>query len=109
MEIVQLRHCKFHGKNCQELTTDERQPCTNYENNGNEYLIIRAVVGSEYSNIRYGHLIIGNVQNFVWSHKVETAFPLQVGICYILSYIQIIKRNNQIIKMNNQIFKITIA
>ena len=57
-------------KNCQELTTDERQPCTNYENNGNEYLIIGAVVGSEYSNIRYGHLIIGNVQNFVWSHKM---------------------------------------
>ena len=36
-------------------------------------------------------------------------FPLQVGICYILPYNQIIKRNNQIIKMNNQIFRIKMA
>ena len=43
------------------LTADERQPWTNYENNGNEYLIIGTVVRSEYSNIRYKHLIIGNV------------------------------------------------
>ena len=35
------------------FTADERQPWTNYENNGNEYLIIRAVVRSEYSNIQY--------------------------------------------------------
>ena len=34
---------------------------------------IGAIVGSEYSNIRYLHLIIsliiGIVQNFVWNHK----------------------------------------
>ena len=35
------------------FTADERQPWTNYENNGNEHLIIGAVVRSEYSNIRY--------------------------------------------------------
>ena len=39
----------------------ERQPWRNYENNGNEYLIIGAVRRSEYSNIRYKHFIIGNV------------------------------------------------
>ena len=31
--------------------------------------LIGAVVCSGYSNIRHLHLIIGNVQNFVWSHK----------------------------------------
>ena len=35
-------------------------------------------------------------------------FPLQIQICFILPYNQIIKTNNQIIKMNNQIFKITV-
>ena len=56
----------------------------------------------EYSNIRYIHLIIGNVQNHVWSNKngfqesAEITFPLQIGICYISPYNQIIKRNNQI-------------
>ena len=64
-----------------------------------EYLIVGAVVRSEYSSIRYLHLIIGDVENFVWSHKkgfprVEITFPLQVGICYILLYNQIIKMNN---------------
>ena len=54
----------------QYVTADECQPWMNYENNGNEYLIIEAVVRSKYSNIRYQHLIIGNVQNFVWSHKM---------------------------------------
>ena len=56
----------------QYVTADECQPWTNYENNGNEYLIIEAVVRSKYSNIRYEHfdLIIGDVQNFVWSHKM---------------------------------------
>ena len=49
--------------------TDERQTWTNYENNGNEYLIIGDIVRSKYSNIQYQHLIIGNVENFVWSHK----------------------------------------
>ena len=29
------------------LTADERQPWTNYENNGNEYFTIGAVVRSE--------------------------------------------------------------
>ena len=33
------------------LTTDVRQPWTNYVNNGNEYLINGAVVCSEYLNI----------------------------------------------------------
>ena len=33
-------------------------------NNGNEYLIIGAVVCSEYSNIWHLHLIIGNAQKF---------------------------------------------
>ena len=35
------------------FTANECQPWTNYENNGNEYLIIRAIVYCEYSNIRY--------------------------------------------------------
>ena len=35
------------------LTANERQPWANYENNGNEHLIIGAVVHSEYSNIPY--------------------------------------------------------
>ena len=51
------------------VTADKRQRWMNYENNGNEYLIIGAVVRSKYSNIRQQHLTIGNVQNFVWSHK----------------------------------------
>ena len=33
------------------VTADVRQPWTNYVNNGNKYLIIGAVVSSEYSNI----------------------------------------------------------
>ena len=64
--------CEFEY-NCslrrQYITADERQPWTNYEKNGNECLIIGAVVRSKYSNIRYQQLIIGIVQNFVWSHK----------------------------------------
>ena len=35
------------------LTADEREPWTNYENNGNEYLIIEAVACFGYSNIRF--------------------------------------------------------
>ena len=58
-----------NNENLRYLTADERQPWTNYENNGNEYLIIGAVVRSEYSNIPYQHLNIGNVQNSVLSHK----------------------------------------
>ena len=41
----------------------------NYVNNGNIYLIIGAVVYSEYSNILYLHLIIGNAQKFVLGDK----------------------------------------
>ena len=37
------------------------QPWTNYVSNGNKYLIIGTVARSEYSNIRYLHLIIGDV------------------------------------------------
>ena len=33
------------------VTADVRQPWTNYVNNVNKYLIIGAVVSSEYSNI----------------------------------------------------------
>ena len=33
------------------FTADKREPSTNYENKGNEYLIIGAIVRSEYSNI----------------------------------------------------------
>ena len=53
----------------QYITADECKPWTNYDNNENEYFITGAVVHSKYSNIQYQHLIIGNVQNFVWSHK----------------------------------------
>ena len=49
------------------ITADALQPWTNYVNNANEYLIIGAVVHSEYPNIRYLHQIIDNVQKFVWS------------------------------------------
>ena len=35
-------------------------------------------------------------------------FPLQLQICFISPYNQIIKRNNQIIKTNNQLFKTTV-
>ena len=76
-------------------------------------MIIEAVVRSKYSNIRYQHSIIGNVQNFVWSHKmimrsgnhVSTA---SMNLLYF-SLSSIMKRNNQIITPNNQIFKIIIA
>ena len=44
-----------------DFTADVCQPWTNYVNNGNEYLITEATARSEYSNIYYLHLIIGNV------------------------------------------------
>ena len=47
------------------ITTDVRQPWTNYVNNGNKHLIVGADVRSEYSNIRYLHLIIGKAQTKV--------------------------------------------
>ena len=52
-------------------TTDVRQPWTNYENNGNKHLIVGADVRSEYSNIRYLHLIIGKAQKFVSGDKYD--------------------------------------
>ena len=47
------------------VTADVHQPWTNYVNNGNKHLIVGAEVRSEYSNIRYLHLIIGKAQKFV--------------------------------------------
>ena len=44
----------------------------------------------------------------IWFLRVEIMFPLQIQICFILPYNQIIKTNNQIIKTNNQILKITV-
>ena len=35
------------------ITANKFQPWTNYENNGNEYWIIGAVIHSVYSNIQY--------------------------------------------------------
>ena len=37
--------------NLKTCTADDRQPWTIYVNSGNKYLIIGAVVSSEYSNI----------------------------------------------------------
>ena len=54
-----------------DLTTDVRQPWTNYVNNGNKHLIVGADVRSEYSNIRYLHLIIGKAQKFVSCDKYD--------------------------------------
>ena len=53
------------------ITTDVRQPWTNYVNNGNKHLIVGADVRSEYSNIRYLHLIIGKAQKFVSGDKYD--------------------------------------
>ena len=52
-------------------TADVRKPWTNYVNNVNKYLIIGAVVSSEYSNILYLHLIIGKSQKFVSGDKSD--------------------------------------
>ena len=95
----------------QYITADERQSWMNYENNGNEYLIIGTVVRSKYSNIRYQHLIIGNVQNFGVTKMILNSGNHVSTASRNLLYFNlssIMKRNNQIIKMNNQIFKITI-
>ena len=54
------------------FTTDVRQPWTNYVNNGNKHLIVGADVRSEYSNIRYLHLIIGKAQKFVSGDKYDS-------------------------------------
>ena len=53
------------------FTTDVRQPWTNYVNNGNKHLIVGADVRSEYSNIRYLHLIIDKAQKFVSGDKYD--------------------------------------
>ena len=53
------------------FTTDVRQPWTNYVNNGNKHLIVGADVRSEYSNIRYLHLITGKAQKFVSGDKYD--------------------------------------
>ena len=37
----------------QYIIANERQPWANYENNGNEYLIIGAIVRSKYSTNQY--------------------------------------------------------
>ena len=55
------------------------------------------------------YLIIGKVQKVTkWFPSVEMMFTLQVEICFIVPYSEIIKRNNQIIKINDQISQITI-
>ena len=55
------------------------------------------------------YLIIGNIQKVTkWFPGVEMMFTLQVEICFIIPYSQIIKRNNQIIKINGQISHMTI-
>ena len=51
------------------FTADVRQPWTNYVNNGNKYLIIRAVVSSLIFKYLIFTLIIGKVQNFVLDDK----------------------------------------
>ena len=59
-DLLLLWHTLFRIVADSLLTADVRQPWTYYVNNENEYLIIGAVVRSEYSNILYLHLIIGN-------------------------------------------------
>ena len=54
------------------ITTDVRQPWTNYVNNGNKHLVVGADVRSEYSNIRYLHLIVGKAQKFVSGDKYDS-------------------------------------
>ena len=46
-------HASIHRNQLikKHIITDVRQPWTNYVNNRNKYLIIGAVVSSEYSNI----------------------------------------------------------
>ena len=59
------------NKICSDITAYVRQPWTNYVNNGNKHLIVGADVRSEYSNIRYLHLIIGKAQKFVSGDKYD--------------------------------------
>ena len=91
------------------LTNDVRQPWTNYVNNGNKHLIVGADVRSEYSNIRYLHLIIGKAQKlFQVTNMISEGRNHVPAANTNLLYNKIIKTNNQIIKTNNQIFKITV-
>ena len=54
------------------------------------------------------YLITGNVQKVTkWFPSVEMTFTLQVEICFIVPYSQIIRKNNQIIKIHDQISRIT--
>ena len=48
-----MRDVDPEGIENRSVTTDVRQPWTNYVNNGNKHLIVGADVRSEYSNIRY--------------------------------------------------------
>ena len=55
------------------------------------------------------YLIIGNVQKVAkWFPGVGMTFTMQVEICFIAPYSQIIKKNNQIIKINDPISQITV-
>ena len=84
------------GKTITDFTAYERQPWTNYVNNEHEYLIIGAIVHSEYPNIRYLHLIItGTVQNFVWSHKKVSLSRNHVSIASINLRYFTLESNNQ--------------
>ena len=74
LHIPVLSECKngvFKQYFLETFTTDVRQPWTNYVNNGNKHLIVGADVRSEYSNIRYVHLIIGKAQKFVSGDKYD--------------------------------------
>ena len=61
----------YNRENKALITTNVRQPWTNYVNNGNKHLIVGADVRSEYSNIRYIHLISGKAQKFVSGDKYD--------------------------------------
>ena len=60
----------------------------------NKYFIIGALICYEYSNIWYLHFIIGNTQKIVIGDK---KWFLQLYICFILPYNQIIKQLKQIV------------
>ena len=70
-EKLQYKCDVFKKKMDRQLTADVRQPWTNYVNNGNKHLIVGVDVRSEYSNIRYLHLIIGKAQKFVSGDKYD--------------------------------------
>ena len=78
------------------------QPWMNYMNNRKEYLIIGAIICSQYSNLWYLHLIIGNTQKFVLGDKMVSGGRNHVSTAttnlLYLHYTQIIKSDNQIFK-----------